>query len=257
MTASSVPPEIESMWRSVLTEGHRSKFAFLPSSPRCLGCHEPFRGVGGKLMALIGHRPSRKNPNFCNYCDDVLPAGGAEVDVGVLFADVRSSTSLAEKLGPKAFAETLNRFYHVATETLIKHDAMIDKMLGDEVMALFIPVVCRSQHRRRLVESAAALVGAVRSLRVLDEPLPIGIGVHCGSAYVGKIGSSGVHDFTALGDTINTGARLQAEASSGEVVLSEEAYQEAPDLFPGAEQRSVNLRGKAEPITIRVFNVVD
>jgi adenylate cyclase len=253
MTGPKTPPDVESIWRYVLTEEHRSKFAFLPSSPRCIGCQEPFRGIGGVLMAMIGHRPSRKNPNFCNYCDDILPVGGAEVDVGVLFADVRSSTALAEKLGPKAFADTLNRFYDVANETLIKYHAMIDKMVGDEVMALFIPSVCKAEHRRRLVESAAALAGAVKSLRVQDEPLPVGIGIHCGSAFVGKIGSSSVRDFTALGDTINTAARLQAEAASGQLVLSEEAYQESPELFPGAEQRSVTLRGRAESLAIRVY----
>lgn len=253
MTSDPATPNSEAVWRMVLTEGLRSKYAFLPSSPRCLGCAEPFGGVGGRLMALIGHRRSRKSPNLCNFCDDVLPVGGAEVDVAVLFADVRGSTALAEKLGPKAFADTLNRFYRLATEILISHNAMIDKMVGDEVMALFIPSLCSFQHQRRAAESASALIKAIVNVRVGDAPLPVGIGVHAGLAFVGKVGTEAVHDFTALGDTVNTAARLQAEAAAGEVVLSEVLYQAAPELFPQADHRSVSLRGKAEPMEVRVY----
>jgi adenylate cyclase len=249
----AVPPDIEAMWRGVLTEGHRSKYAFLPSSPRCLGCFEPFGGLGGRIMALMGHRRSRKNPYLCNLCDDLLPSGGAEIDVAVLFADVRGSTALAEKVGPKAFAETLNRFYRVATEIVISHSGMIDKMVGDEVMALFIPAVCHSQHRRLAAETAAALARAIAKEWSGEASLPVGIGVHAGTAYVGKIGPDSVHDFTALGDTVNTAARLQAEAAAGEVVVSEDVYQAAPGEFSGAERRDVNLRGKAEPLAIRIF----
>jgi adenylate cyclase len=248
-----VPAEAEAIWREVLTEGHRSRWAFLPGSPRCAGCLEPFGGVGGRVMAMMGHRRSRKNPNLCNLCDDILPQGGAEVDIAVLFADVRGSTTLAEKVGARAFAETLNRFYHVATEVLINHNALIDKMIGDEVMALFIPSVCESQHRRRAAESAVRLAREVDRLRLGEEPLPVGIGVHAGPAFVGKIGSSVVHDFTALGDTVNTAARLQAEAAAGEVAVSEAIYAAAEDQFPGATQRQVNLRGKAEEFALHIY----
>ena len=251
-SAFNVTPEVENLWRSVLTGGHRSKYAFLPSSPRCFGCLEPFGGVGGRIMRLFGHHRSRKNPNFCYLCDDGLPSGGAEVDIGVLFADVRGSTPLAENLGPKAFAQTMNRFYHLATEILLSHNAMIDKMVGDEVMALFIPAVCNGEHRRMAVESAAALSRAIRDSAPAESRLPVGIGVHAGSAYVGRFGMEGVQDFTALGDTINTAARLQSEARAGEVVISEELHAEFPDTLPGAERREVQLKGKAETMTIWV-----
>jgi adenylate cyclase len=248
----NVSPKDEELWRSVLTGGHRSRYAFLPSSPRCMGCLEPFGGVGGRIMRLFGHHRSRKNPNFCYLCDDGLPSGGAEVDIGVLFADVRGSTALAEKLGPKAFAHTMNRFYHLATEILLGHNAMIDKMVGDEVMALFIPAVCNGEHRRMAVQSAAALAKAVLDSAPAASRLPVGIGVHAGPAYVGRFGMEGVQDFTALGDTVNTAARLQAEALAGEVVLSDELHSEFPDTLPGAERREVQLKGKAETMTIWV-----
>ena len=90
-----------------------------------------------------------------------LMVGGAEVDIAVLFADVRGSTALGEQLGPQAFAATLNRFYHAATEALTQHDAIVDKLIGDEVMALFIPGVCGPEYRRHAAEAALALLHAV------------------------------------------------------------------------------------------------
>jgi adenylate cyclase len=254
MSESTVPAEVEALWRHVLTEGHKSRWAFLPSSPRCAGCFEPFAGLGGRLMSLIGHRRSRKNPVFCNLCDDILPSGGAEVDIGVLFADVRGSTALAEKIGPRAFADTLNQFYAVATAVVIAHSAMLDKMVGDEVMALFIPSLCGGEHRRRAAECATTLSKAVQSVSVAGEVLPVGIGVHAGDAYVGKVGVPGTHDFTALGDTINAAARLQSEAAAGQVVVSATIYSAAPELFPGAEGREVLLRGRSEPLSVWVHD---
>ncbi|HEY7269927.1 MAG TPA: adenylate/guanylate cyclase domain-containing protein [Dehalococcoidia bacterium] len=249
----NVHPEHEELWRSVLTGGHRSRYSFLPSPPRCIGCMEPLAGVGGRMLRVIGHRASRKNPNLCNLCDDGLPTGGAEVDIAVLFADVRESTPLAERLGPKAFAETMNRFYHLATNILVNRNAMIDKMVGDEVMALFIPAVCRGEHRRLAVESALELSEAIAGPGTAGEALPVGIGVNAGPAFVGKFGRSDVHDFTALGDTVNTGARLQSEARAGQIAVSEELYEAFTDRLRGAVQHEVQLKGKSEASTIWVW----
>ncbi len=246
----NIDPKHEELWRSVLTGGHLSRYAFLPSSRRCIGCREPLAGISGQILRMIGHRASRKNPNLCYLCDNGLPSGGAEVDIGVLFADVRDSTALAERLGPKPFAQTMNRFYHLATNILLEHDAMIDKMVGDEVMALFIPAICKGEHRRLAVESALDLARAIAESDGPDSRLPVGIGVHAGSAYVGKFGRSDVADFTALGDTVNTAARLQGEAKAGEIAVSDDLYSSFATRFPGAVQRSVQLKGKEEPTTV-------
>src|ERR1700739_3018158 len=90
-------------WRTLLTEGHaalvgaRRIFRHLPADPRCKVCNNPFGGVAGHVLAVAGFSPSRKNPNLCTRCCDALPAGGAEVDVAVLFADIRGSTGLGEQ----------------------------------------------------------------------------------------------------------------------------------------------------------------
>jgi adenylate cyclase len=245
-------------WRKLLVEGHEPIllahrfFRYLPGPPRCKLCHNPFGGIGGKLVGLFGFKPSRKNPSLCARCCDVLPQGGAEVDIAVLFADVRGSTALGEKLGPRAFATTLNRFYHVATETLIQHDAIIDKLIGDEVMALFIPGICGSEYRRRAAEAAIALLRAVGYGELGGPWIPIGAGVNSGHTYVGNVGGHGVVDFTALGDPVNTAARLAASAGAGEALLSESVYVAVAGQLPNLEQRALALRGKEAPFAVRV-----
>ena len=182
----------------------------------------------------------------------MLPPGGAEVDVAILFADVRGSTGLGERLGPTAFAALLNRFYQAAADVLLPRRAIIDKMIGDEVMAFFVPAGI-VQYRAEAVRAAIDLIKVVRQGPNGEPWLPLGIGVHAGMAFAGKIGAEGVHDFTVLGDTVNTAARLQAEAKAGEVVVSEALYESVADAYPGLEQRVLNLRGRDEPITVRVL----
>lgn len=239
-------------WRAALTSGHRDfPLNLLPSSPRCYICHVPFGGVGGVLMKATGRRPSRKNPMFCNMCDDRLPPGGIEIDIAVLFADVRGSTQLGERLGATAFAELLNRFYAAATEVLVPKLAVIDKLIGDEVMALFIPFGSKS-YRRTAALAAEELLRAVGYGGRGEPWLPLAAGVHSGPAYVGKVGTAGVGDFTALGDTVNTAARLQALAQAGELVLSEQVFADVAGEYPEAAQRTVEVRGKGEPLAVRV-----
>src|SRR4051812_39866229 len=132
-------------WRRLLVDGYeplqrvQRVFRHLPSDPRCKLCQSPFGGVGGRLLSAIGRRPSRKNPSLCQYCFDHLPPGGLEIDVGIVFADVRDSASVGETSTASQFAEQLNRFYALATDVLIQHDGLIDKLIGDEVMGLFVP----------------------------------------------------------------------------------------------------------------------
>jgi adenylate cyclase len=244
--AGGVPTSPE--WHKILTEGHRplrvmrALMRVLPSAPRCKVCHNPFAGVGGKLVGLVGFVPSRKNPNLCAKCCDTLPEGGAEVDIGVLFADVRGSTSAAEHLDAREFAGLLTRFYKTATEVLVRHDAIIDKLLGDEVMALFIPGIAGRGYRREAALAGIDLVRAVSS-GPLGEELSIGAAVHAGTAFVGNVGADGVVDFTALGDTVNVAARLQAHAAAGEVLLTEGVHDLVRDAHSGTP-RTFELRGR-------------
>jgi adenylate cyclase len=203
---------------------------------------------------LFGFSPSRKNPNLCTKCCDALPAGGLEVDIAVLFADIRRSTALGEQLEPTEFAALLNRFYRAAAEVLIRHDAIIDKLIGDEVMALFIPGFCGPNYRRRAAEASLALLRAIGYGRASNPWLPIGAGLNSGVAYVGNVGADGTVDFTALGDVVNTAARFQASAAVGELVLSETIYDAVANDFPDAQSRTLALRGKSASVTVRVLD---
>lgn len=260
VTAEPTDPKVEAGWRKLLIEGHRPMkvahaiFRRLPTEPRCKLCHNPFGGVGGKLVGLFGFRPSRKNPNLCRQCCDGLPPGGAEVEIAVLFADVRGSTGLGAHLGTSEYATLLNRFYVAATRALIKHDAIIDKLIGDEVMALFIPGICGQQYRRRAAQAALDLLEAVGYGS--DHPwLSVGVCLHAGPAFVGNVGAAGMVDFTALGDTVNIAARLQHAAGSGDVVITEEIYDDVRERFPELEPREVTLPGREEALLVRSFRL--
>ena len=242
-TAAGNDPAVEALWRQVLTEGHHHRLAFLPGNTRCTGCNVAMKGLGGRIVQLAGIRQSRKNPNFCNLCEDALPHGGAEVDVAVLFADVRGSTSLAERLGPSAFASLLNRFYHAASLALLPFNAVIDKMVGDEVVALFFPNM-GPDYRGNAARAAVQLLRNLGYGSPGGGWIPVGVGVNAGVAFCGRIGDGEVHDFTALGDTINTGARLQSEAHAGEIVMSEGVFAEIAEEHPGLERTTLDLRGR-------------
>ena len=216
-------------------------------------CQNPFGGIGGKFAGLLGFSRSRKNPNLCSRCCDSLPTGGAELDIAILFADVRGSTSIGERLEPAVYANLLNRFYRAATEVLVRHDAIIDKLIGDEVMALFIPGICGLQYRRNAVLAAVALLETVGYGRPDGPWIPLGVAVNSGLTYVGNVGGTGVVDFTALGDPVNTAARLTSSAQAGEILLSDSVYAEVAAQFPDLETRTLDLRGKEAAVTVRVL----
>lgn len=261
---TSTPPSppagdpVERLWREVLTHGHRGRWAFLPAgsrspNPRCSVCEQPFVGISGRfLKALTGYRRSHASPNVCNLCEEGMPTGGAEVDTAVFFADVRGSTGLGEQLGPAEFAALLNRFYSVSQRVILESDGWIDKLVGDEVMALYVNAM-GADYRARAVESGVRLLRHVGYDGEHEPWLPVGIGVHAGLAYVGKVGPDGTNQFTAIGDTVNTAARLQSMAGPGELLISEEIYRAVAARYPDLERRTLAVRGRTEPIDVRVL----
>jgi adenylate cyclase len=219
----------------------------LPGDPRCAVCRAPFGGAGGRMMRRFGYAPSRKNPRLCASCFEMIPLGGARMDVGVLFADVRGFTALAQHQDAAVTAALLNRFYDAAVEVLCRH-AIIDKLVGDQVMALYLPRVLGDGAVEHMVRDAQDLLVACPA------DLNIGIGVDYGSAFVGNVGSGTVKDFTAIGDVVNTAARLQAVAGTGEIVLSRRVVHVTDGELSHAEARVLDLKGKSEPEHVVVLN---
>jgi adenylate cyclase len=242
-----------SEWQKILTEGHsslltaRHVWRHVPSAPRCKICSSPFGGVGGAVVRRIGWAPSGKNPNVCARCCDQMPPGGAEVDVAVLFADVRGSTTLGEQVGASEFAALLNRFYATATEVILRHDGLIDKLIGDEAMALFIPGVTGPDYRRHALAAARELLQEVGYGSPEGSWLPLGVGLNAGQAYVGNVGTA-VVDFTALGDAVNVAARLQGSAGEGQLVVSADLLDDMEAELPRAQLRELDARGRGEAV---------
>jgi len=256
--------EIREQWRMYL-EGthpaltrHRRLYRLLPSDPRCKWCNAPFQGLGGSLMRMIGIQPSNLNPRYCNNCDDFARQhlGGAEVELSMLFADVRGSTTLAEQMNMTEFSRLISRFYAVATDVLIQADALIDKLVGDQVTGFFFPGFTGPRHARAALQAARKLLEATGHRDAGGPWVPVGVGVHTGRAFVGAVGSeSGVADVTALGDAVNIAARLSSQAGAGEILVSEDAVQASGMTPDGLEQRQLMLKGRSQPINVRVVRL--
>ena len=231
-------------------------FRVLPSDPRCGFCGAPFTGMGGALVRPFGFRPSRKNPNLCATCIESSPPGGATWESGILFADLRGFTTLSETLSPVQSSAMLRRFYGQATRVLFP-EALIDKLIGDEVMALYIPVFMRpgtvavSDDDRRfaanmMVRHARELLREVGYGTPSGPEVQLGIGLDFGEVFLGNVGGEHAHDFTAVGDVVNTAARLQSQAAGGEIVLSARLGAHVDGSL--GEVEHLTIKGKAEPV---------
>ncbi len=250
----------ERVWRNIL-EGNipglrilRACYKILPGRKRCKNCYVPLSGAVSVLFRLTGRKPYSRNPQFCNWCmwlGKVYP-GGAETELSLIFIDIRGSTQLAESLRLADYSALINKFYGIATKELVRTDAFIDKFVGDQVIGFYFPGYAGRRHARK------ALVAALRLGRSMgygseDGPwLPIGVGVHTGTAYVGTVsGSEGtITDFTALGDDVNIAARLVEQARAGQVCVSDAAYQRAGLDFPDAMAATITVKGKSEPVHV-------
>lgn len=246
----------EEEWRGILSGNDRglrmmrSFFHRFPSNPRCKMCAAPFGGVGGAVTRLLWHAPMPRNPLLCRACGSVLKnhPGGAQIGVSVLFADVRDSTSLAERISPTEFHKRLQAFYRVAWNAIDARDGIVDKYMGDGVMALFIPAITGEQHAARAVEAARDLLSGIA--RLPEPRLPVGVGVHTGTAYVGLVGNSEDHDFSAVGDVVNVAARLGSTAKAGELLLSGESAREAQLDVASIPHQVLELKGRHEPLEV-------
>jgi adenylate cyclase len=239
----------------------RKVFAHLPSPPRCKVCFAPFKGLGGRFVSVFGFGAgkSRFNPSLCDRCEKIVKKHqvGAEVEMTLLFADIRGSTPLAEKVGPTEFHRIIDRFYKASTDVLVETDALIDKLIGDEVVALYAPGIAGPDFARRAIEAARKMLVATGHGAPDGPWISIGIGVHTGRVYVGAVGSSdGLSDITVLGDPANTAARLASQAGAGEVLVSDETCRRAGLAGERAETRRLQLKGRAQPVDVHVFNAI-
>jgi adenylate cyclase len=231
----------------------RRIFHLLPRDPRCKFCNAPFQGVGGIIVrTLFGKQRSVLNPRFCNLCEQASREfpGGAEVEMAMLFADIRGSTALSEKMSPTEFSRLIERFYTISTKIIIDEDGLVEKLAGDAVSAFWGAGFAGPDYIQRSLKVAQKL-----SKAVAREDIPVGIGVHFGVAYFGAIGTAdGLTDITALGDEVNMAARLASQAAAGEIIVSEQALDRAGIAAGDLESRSLELKGISQPVRVRVMH---
>jgi adenylate cyclase len=236
----------------------RRVFRRIPSPPRCKLCAAPFTGLGGLVLRHAGYRQSPGNPALCTRCIDELrkrQMTGVEIPITLLFSDIRGSTAMGERMRPADFHGFLDRFYRLASDSIVAHDGIVDKVVGDEVVGLFFGGISGPRHAAAAV--AAAIDLAERAAQVSTTPsalIPVGTAVHTGVAFVGATGlGTTVDDFTALGDAVNITARLASAALAGEVIVSVAAAEAAGTATDHLEQRTVQIRGRTEPIKVFVL----
>jgi adenylate cyclase len=245
-------PAEEAFWRDYLTRGRtterraRNLLKLIPQGPRCRLCAAPFGGAGAPIMRLFGKQPSGQNPRLCRSCFTFLTAhhGGAEIECTMLFADIRGSTAIAEGMSSTDYRQLLDRFYTVASSVVFDHEGTVDKFVGDELFAMFFPLLSGDRHAIAGVEAAKDLLRATGHAEPGGPWVPIGAGVHTAQTRFGTVGQGSHVTLTALGDAVNITARLASRAAAGEILVTSDAAA-AAGLPPTLERQSLELKGKS------------
>ena len=253
------------VWRTYLTTGATLKgmqlpwfehpslkplYRALPADPRCQICYIPFEGIGGFLSKrLLNVKPSDLNPHMCDVCERFAERfpGGAEVEVTILFADIRGSTPLAEQMDNREFSKLIHRFYLAGTRALYSNNALIEKFVGDGLAAFFAPAFAGPNHAQTAIKAGKDILQATGHGEGKTPWVPVGIGVNTGVAYIGSMKMEGGRtDITILGDVVNTTARLSSEAAAGEIMVGNSAMDMSGISKDAYECRELLLKGKEE-----------
>jgi adenylate cyclase len=182
--------------------------------------------------------------------------GGVEVELSLLFADIRGSTDLAEETPPAEYTKFIQRFYRAGSGVLIERNALVNRLAGDQVIGLFVPRFAGPKHAKVAIQAAIDILKATGHADPDGPWAPVGVGVHTGRAYVGAVGAKdGANEIAVLGNAANLTARLSSSAAKGEVLISDEAASAAEWTDEVAEKRRLQLKGISKPVSARVVHV--
>ena len=253
----------DELWRNLLTANDPELVKLnrwmkrLPKGPRCKLCSAPFSRPGSLIVRPFGFKRWTANPSLCSICARSLDKarGGAEVEATFLFADIRGSTSIAERTAPAAYHAMLERFYTAAGMAVDDAGGLVDKYLGDGVVALFVPAFSDGREPAiGAIEAGRAILAATGGHEGSGTSLPVGVGIHSGPAYVGVMGTEGGQlDFTGVGDSVNIAARLSSAAAAGELLVSAATAERAAVSTDELESRRLELKGREEPVDVFVL----
>jgi adenylate cyclase len=226
----------------------------------CKGCWEtlkfpvPLRGFASMPFRAVGIRPSRMNPNTCTICETmferVMKARQIEIDATILFADLRGYTSLSQSQSSGAIASLLDAFYDICGEAIWELDGIINKTMGDAVLAIFNFPMRRKDHAVRAVAAARRIQELWRARREElsrafgDEAATIGIGIglDTGQVNFGEFGRTH-HDLTAIGTVVNVASRAQSAAAPNEILITAAVREKAGATLPESAGREYQLKG--------------
>ena len=233
-------------------------YKLLPGNPHCLECNMPMSGVGGMLLRFNGSKPSSFSSMLCSGCERIArkKESGAEVELSMIFADIRDSTPLAERTPTQEYKALIHRFYKETSHVLIHYKSMVNRLMGDQVSALFVPRFAGKKHAEVAINAAKAVLEITGHGSKEGPWIPVGAGVHTGHAFVGAVGSGdGVNEIAVLGSAANLCARLSSQAGAGEILVSEESAQLAGIQDKGLERRELVLKGISEKVPVRVIKI--
>ena len=194
--------------------------------------------------------------------DFEIKLGGEKRDVAVMFVDIRGFTPMSENLQPEQVVQILNEYLTLTTESIFKHNGMLDKFIGDATMAVFNAPFDLEDYLYEAVATAWDIKSGSEELgRKLMEQfgrtVSFGIGVNCGDAVVGNIGCEFRMDYTAIGDTVNTAARLESRAKPGQILISEKLYKALEHRIEAEEVGEMELKGKSNKIVVYSVTAIE
>lgn len=258
---ASRPNPHKPVWEAIFKHGDPKLKRFqqlnsrLPASPRCKLCYAPYRGAGGWLMRLLGRQPSSRNPLYCSLCDKFLRGfpGGAEIDMTVLFVDVRNSTGWARRGSGEAFMGVMSNFYDAVIPVLNRHDGFIADVRSDSVLATFPPGMSGPNHARKALAAVDELLRLEpRSPR--GEPILFGCGMHTAPVWIGTMTGrdTGFEGISAEGIGAIVASRLCGKSGACEALLSTDACLAAGLSTSSLPIRRLMLKGIAEAVVAHV-----
>ena len=229
----------QEIWLAVFRDGHpqlksyqrlhRSLPPWVLPRAKCKLCFAPYTSLGGILMRFRGKVPSVPNPDYCTACNYFIQTspGGAEVELSILFVDVRGSGKFAARLTPTDFSHLIQRFYKAGTQSVIRSEGFIVDLVGDALVTVFPPGFVGQDHSGKAIRAAESLLHLVVPVGQDGTPLPIGIGVHTGIAFIGTFegAKGGIQDVRVVGDSVNIAAGLSQLAAPGEALISEAVFE--------------------------------
>ncbi len=191
--------------------------------------------------------------------DFEIVLGGENRHIAVLFVDIRGFTPMSESLEPEQVVEILNEYLNLTTQSIFKNGGTLDKFIGDATMAVFNAPFDLDDYIYRAVCAALDIAAGSDELEKklmerFGKSVSFGIGVNCGQAVVGNIGCEFRMDYTAIGDTVNTAARLESNAKRGQILISSDVYEAVKDRIEATEIGVIPLKGKKDGAFVYELN---